>query len=250
MVQPTRDLHFLQVSLAAEYAERLRAAGLRVTRPRIAVLNAVHSAPHSEADIVIRAVHHCLPDVSRQAVYDSLHVLTSAGLLRRVQPAGSVARYEARVGDNHHHMVCRSCGAIADVDCAVGAMPCLTASNTDGFALDEAEVIFWGRCPKCSEQDALQTLGSRDTAKPARDQIRTRPVPPANGHPLQIPTPIPGHLGATSLATTSSMAAEVGMSGPPSNALLISFDIAGAALTGYGRRNANSLEYRGAEEAN
>lgn len=254
MVQPTRDLHFLQVSLAAEYAERLRAAGLRVTRPRIAVLNAVHSAPHSEADIVIRAVHHCLPDVSRQAVYDSLHVLTSAGLLRRVQPAGSVARYEARVGDNHHHMVCRSCGAIADVDCAVGAMPCLTASNTDGFALDEAEVIFWGRCPKCSEQDASHALGDREPAKSFRDELRfvsdAPPVPPRDGLPVQAPATQPGQWGSTSLGNTASPAAAGGRIGPPANALLISFDVAGAALTGYGRRNGNPLLSEGVEESN
>jgi len=241
LVQPRRDLHFLQVSLAAEYAERLRAAGLRVTRPRITVLYAVHSAPHSEADAIIRAVHHCLPDVSRQAVYDSLHVLTSAGLLRRVQPAGLVARYEARVGDNHHHMVCRLCGAIADVDCAVGAAPCLTAANANGFQLDEAEVIYWGRCPACSEPDASQALGDREPTKSFRDEVRsgsnTRPVPSRGGHPEQSPAARPRDLVPTSLANTPSTAAEVGTSGTPANAVLISFDVGGAALTGYGHRN-------------
>lgn len=245
LVQFTRDLQFLQVSLAADYAARLRSVGLRVTRPRIAVLNAVHSAAHSEADMIIRAVHHCLPDVSRQAVYDSLHVLTAAGLLRRVQPAGLVARYEARVGDNHHHMVCRFCSAIADVDCAVGAVPCLTASNTDGFELDEAEVIYWGRCPKCSEQDALQAVGDRGPAKSSRVEVRfgsdASPALPRNGHSGQTPTAGAGRWGSTSLSNVPPMAAQVGGSGTPANAVLISFDVSGAALTGYGRPDTASI---------
>ncbi|MEO3929312.1 Fur family transcriptional regulator [Micromonosporaceae bacterium B7E4] len=128
----------------------LRGAALRVTRPRVAVLNAVYAHPHADTDSIIGAVRADLPDVSHQAVYDSLHALTGAGLIRRIQPSGSVARYESRVGDNHHHAVCRSCGRISDVDCAVGDAPCLTASDDDGFAIDEAEVIYWGRCPDCS----------------------------------------------------------------------------------------------------
>ncbi|MDW5327484.1 Fur family transcriptional regulator [Plantactinospora sp. KLBMP9567] len=128
----------------------LRGAALRVTRPRVAVLNTVYAHPHADTDSIIAAVRADLPDVSHQAVYDSLHALTGAGLIRRIQPAGSVARYESRVGDNHHHAVCRSCGRISDVDCAVGDAPCLTASDDDGFAIDEAEVIYWGRCPDCS----------------------------------------------------------------------------------------------------
>jgi Fur family ferric uptake transcriptional regulator len=127
----------------------LRGAALRVTRPRLAVLSAVHRDPHADTDSVIRAVRADLGDVSHQAVYDVLRALTAAGLVRRIQPSGSVARYESRVADNHHHVVCRSCGAIADVDCAVGAAPCLTASDGNGFAIDEAEVIYWGRCPEC-----------------------------------------------------------------------------------------------------
>ena len=254
LVQPRRDLHFLQVSLATDYAERLRRAGLRVTRPRITVLYAVHSAPHSEADTIIRAVHHCLPDVSRQAVYDSLHVLTSAGLLRRVQPAGLVARYEARVGDNHHHMVCRVCGAIADVDCAVGAAPCLTAADANGFQLDEAEVIYWGRCPECSEPDVPQALGDREPTKSFRDEVHfgsdARPMPAANGRPEQRPTTRPRHWVATSLANTPSTAAEVGTTGAPANAVLISFDVAGAALTGYGLQNLPSTADSGSPIAN
>ena len=128
----------------------LRSASLRVTRPRLAVLTAVHERPHADTDAVIAAVRSDLGAVSHQAVYDVLRALTDAGLVRRIQPAGSVARYEARVGDNHHHVVCRSCGAIADVDCATGEVPCLTASDDSGFSIDEAEVVYWGHCPTCS----------------------------------------------------------------------------------------------------
>ena len=127
----------------------VRAAGLRVTRPRTAVLAAVHAHPHADTDSIISSVRADLHEVSHQAVYDVLRVLTTAGLVRRIQPPGSVARYESRVGDNHHHVVCRSCGVIADVDCAVGDTPCLTASNDQGFAIDEAEVVYWGLCPAC-----------------------------------------------------------------------------------------------------
>jgi Fur family transcriptional regulator, stress-responsive regulator len=127
----------------------VRAAALRVTRPRIAVLSAVHAHPHADTDSIIRVVRERFGEVSHQAVYDVLRVLTEVGLVRRIQPPGSVARYEARVRDNHHHVVCRSCGAIADVDCAVGNTPCLTAANDAGYEIDEAEVIYWGRCPQC-----------------------------------------------------------------------------------------------------
>ncbi|MFP5070771.1 Fur family transcriptional regulator [Pseudonocardia nantongensis] len=135
----------------------LRAASLRVTRPRLAVLTAVHDHPHADTDSIIRGVREDLGEVSHQAVYDVLRALTGAGLVRRIQPSGSVARYEARVGDNHHHVVCRSCGAIADVDCTVGAAPCLTASDDSGFVIDEAEVVYWGRCPDCSSTDPGRT---------------------------------------------------------------------------------------------
>lgn len=128
----------------------LRSAELRVTRPRLAVLAAVHALPHADTDTLIGAVRAEVGDVSHQAVYDVLRALTGAGLVRRIQPSNSVARYESRVGDNHHHVVCRSCGEIADVDCAVGEAPCLTATNDAGFVIDEAEVIYWGRCPRCS----------------------------------------------------------------------------------------------------
>ncbi|HNV42905.1 MAG TPA: Fur family transcriptional regulator [Ornithinibacter sp.] len=134
-----------------ELEQLLREHNLRVTRPRLAVLGAVHSSPHASTDAVIDAVRDELGVVSHQAVYDVLRALTTAGLLRRIQPAGSVARYEARVGDNHHHVVCRTCGAIADVDCAVSATPCLTASDDQGFVIDEAEVTYWGTCATCAQ---------------------------------------------------------------------------------------------------
>ena len=136
--------------LSSAYEQMLRDAELRVTRPRLAVLSAVHDRPHADTDTIIGAVRAHAGDVSHQAVYDVLHVLTRTGLVRRIQPAGSVARYEARIGDNHHHVVCRSCGAIADVDCAVGHTPCLTASDDHGFVIDEAEVVYWGICSDCS----------------------------------------------------------------------------------------------------
>jgi Fur family transcriptional regulator, stress-responsive regulator len=126
----------------------LRAASLRMTGPRLAVLRAVHDHPHADTDSIIGIVR-ARGVVSHQAVYDVLRVLTAAGLVRRIQPAGSAARYEARVGDNHHHIVCRSCGAISDVDCAVGYTPCLTAADDKGYEISEAEVIYWGRCPDC-----------------------------------------------------------------------------------------------------
>lgn len=141
-------------STETDYSAQLRMADLRVTRPRVAVLEAVHDHPHADTETILSAVRGALPDVSRQAVYDVLNALTAVGLVRRIQPSGMVARYESRVGDNHHHVVCRSCGVINDVDCAVGDAPCLTPSDDDnaldGFLLDEAEVIYWGVCPDCS----------------------------------------------------------------------------------------------------
>ncbi len=140
---------------ASELEPLLRGADLRVTRPRVAVLTAVYEHPHADTDAIIGAVRQDLGDVSTQAVYDVLRVLTTAGLVRRIEPAGSVARYESRVADNHHHVVCRSCGAIADVDCAVGDTPCLTASHDHGYAIDEAEVVYWGLCPACSAAEPM-----------------------------------------------------------------------------------------------
>ncbi len=126
------------------------------------MLSAVHDHPHAETDSIIGEVRDNLGEVSHQAVYDVLRALTDAGLVRRIQPLGSVARYEARVGDNHHHVVCRSCGAIADVDCAAGDTPCLTAADDAGYEIDEAEVIYWGRCPTCLALDPVQPT-SRST---------------------------------------------------------------------------------------
>jgi Fe2+ or Zn2+ uptake regulation protein len=143
------------VSTAVEFEQLLRGAGLRVTRQRLAVLAAVNDHPHADTDAVLRAVRTDLGDVSHQAVYDVLRALTAAGLLRRIEPAGSAARYESRVADNHHHLICRSCGVVVDVDCAVDYTPCLTASNDHGFAIDEAEVVYWGRCPDCAASPQL-----------------------------------------------------------------------------------------------
>ncbi len=149
---------------ASELEPLLRGADLRVTRPRVAVLTAVYEHPHADTDAIINVVREELGDVSTQAVYDVLRVLTTAGLVRRIEPAGSVARYESRVADNHHHVVCRSCGAIADVDCAVGDTPCLTASHDHGYAIDEAEVVYWGQCPSCS----TEVSSSSQSANPVR----------------------------------------------------------------------------------
>jgi Fur family ferric uptake transcriptional regulator len=133
----------------ADGALMLRGANLRVTQPRLAVLAEVHAHPHADVEELARGARSRLGKVSTQAVYDVLRSLVTAGLVRRIEPAGSPARFEARVGDNHHHVVCRSCGAVADVDCAVGAAPCLTASDDSGFLIDEAEVTYWGLCPDC-----------------------------------------------------------------------------------------------------
>ncbi|WP_061295024.1 Fur family transcriptional regulator [Herbidospora cretacea] len=131
-------------------AEELRGAGLRVTAARVALLETVRGGNHLGVEDIASGIRDRVGHVSLQAVYEALHALTAAGLVRRIEPAGSPARFEGRVGDNHHHVVCRSCGVVADVDCAVGEVPCLTASDAHGFQIDEAEVIYWGRCPSCS----------------------------------------------------------------------------------------------------
>lgn len=233
MINSRKDLRLVQVPSVARYAESLRAADLRVTRPRIAVLHSVNLNPHADTETVIGAVRACLPEVSRQAVYDILHALTDVGLLRRVQPPGSVARYETRVGDNHHHMVCRSCGAIADVDCAIGADPCLSVSDTNGFQLDGAEVIYWGRCPGCSvsngdhsptEELGDDMLGSGDSG----DQ------PPSDGELLPAPTPSPGAGGWLApgplTPITGLKAAGIGTGGLGANAGWARYDIADATV--------------------
>ena len=131
-------------------AEELRGAGLRVTAARVALLETVRDGEHLDVEAIATAVRGRVGHISTQAVYEALHALTGAGLIRRIEPAGSPARFEGRIGDNHHHVVCRSCGAVADVDCAVGEAPCMTASDDRGFSIDEAEVIYWGLCPDCS----------------------------------------------------------------------------------------------------
>ncbi|MCM1013422.1 MULTISPECIES: Fur family transcriptional regulator [unclassified Brevibacterium] len=143
-----------QQAPTGNYSAILRTSSLRVTKQRVAVLAAVDAHPHADTETVIRAVREDLPEVSHQAVYDSLHTLTEAGLLRCIQPSGSVARYERRIGDNHHHLVCRECSRIVDIDCTVGQAPCLTPSHDHGFVIDEAEVTFWGLCPDCARRSA------------------------------------------------------------------------------------------------
>jgi Fur family ferric uptake transcriptional regulator len=133
-------------------ANLLRTRGLRVTAQRLAVLRAVAAGPHSTADAVADAVRADVGTVSLQAVYDSLAALAEAGLVRRIQPTGSPTLFETRTGDNHHHLVCRSCGRVSDVDCAIGELPCLTPVDTLGYVIDEAEVVYWGRCPTCTSQ--------------------------------------------------------------------------------------------------
>ncbi len=127
----------------------LRTHGVQVTAQRLAIMRAVSSRPHATADELADDVRSVIGSISRQAVYDTLGVLVDKNLVRRIQPAGSAARFENRVGDNHHHLICRSCGSTFDIDCAVGDVPCLTADDDHGFAIDEAEVIYWGRCPSC-----------------------------------------------------------------------------------------------------
>ena len=134
-------------------AEMLRGAGLRVTAARVALLDTVRDGEHLGVEAITTGVRDRVGHVSLQAVYEALHALTAAGLVRRIEPAGSPALFERRVGDNHHHIVCRSCGVVADVDCAVGEAPCLTASDDHGFSIDEAEVVYWGLCPRCSTAD-------------------------------------------------------------------------------------------------
>ncbi|MDQ1031763.1 Fur family transcriptional regulator [Streptomyces phaeochromogenes] len=131
-------------------AEELRGVGLRVTAARVALLETVRGGDHLGVEAIASGVRDRVGHISLQAVYEALHALTAAGLIRRLEPPGSPARFEGRVGDNHHHLVCRTCGVVVDVDCAVGHAPCLTASDDRGFAIDEAEVIYWGLCPACS----------------------------------------------------------------------------------------------------
>jgi Fur family ferric uptake transcriptional regulator len=162
-------------------AEALRRRGIQVTAQRLAVLRAVSTQPHITADGVAEFVRTEIGAISRQSVYDALGVLVAEGLLRRIEPAGSPARFEARVGDNHHHVICRVCGSTADVDCAVGSAPCLTASDSKGFDIDEAEVIYWGRCPRCTSRER-ETRAPRTTDTPA-PKAAEAPRPGRSGRP-------------------------------------------------------------------
>ena len=135
-------------------AEELRGTGLRVTAARVALLQTIRNGNHLGVEAIASGVRDRVGHVSLQAVYEALHAVTAAGLVRRIEPAGSPARFEGRVGDNHHHIVCRSCGVVADVDCSVGEAPCLTASDDHGFSIDEADVIYWGHCPDCSARSS------------------------------------------------------------------------------------------------
>jgi len=156
---------------SADHDALLRRHGLHVTAQRLAVLRAVSAGPHATADGIYTVVVGQIGAISRQAVYDALAVLTDKGLLRRIQPAGSPGRYENRVGDNHHHLICRTCDRMVDVDCAVGEVPCLTAADDSGFEIDEAEVIYWGRCPDCVGRRATSAAAS-DSQQPARQEKR------------------------------------------------------------------------------
>ena len=144
----------MSASRAMAAAEELRGAGLRVTAARVALLEAVREGDHLGVEAIASGVRERIGHVSLQAVYEALHALTAAGLLRRIEPAGGPPRFEGRIGDNHHHVVCRSCGAVADVECAVGEAPCLTAADDQGFSIDEAEVTYWGLCPDCSARSS------------------------------------------------------------------------------------------------
>lgn len=144
--------------MIADHAHQLREQGIYVTAQRLAVLRVVGAQPHASAEAVLQGVREEIGSISRQSVYDALNTLSDVGLLRRIQPMGSTVRYETRTRDNHHHVICRSCGRAEDVDCAVGQRPCLTASEAHGFDIDEAEVIYWGRCPDCASDS--------DTAHP------------------------------------------------------------------------------------
>lgn len=138
--------------MPTDHSELLRTRGIQVTAQRLAVLRAVGAQPHATADVIADAVRGELGTVSLQAVYDSLALLAAEGLIRRIEPAGSPARFEGRVGDNHHHLICRICGRVVDVDCAIGSAPCLTAADAAGYEVDEAEVVYWGRCAKCAAE--------------------------------------------------------------------------------------------------
>lgn len=165
------------LGVATDPANLLRARGIQVTAQRLAVLRAVKGQPHTTADEVAEAVRAEIGAISLQSVYDALGVLVAEGLIRRIQPAGSPARFEDRVGDNHHHLICRLCGRVVDVDCAVGAAPCLTAVEDMGYEIDEAEVAYWGRCPDC----VAQSRASGHADPPARRLRQLRRIASKEG---------------------------------------------------------------------
>jgi len=157
--------------VASDPADLLRQRGIQVTAQRLAVLRAVSGQPHITADAVAEAVRAEIGAISLQSVYDALGVLVAEGLIRRIQPSGSPARFEDRVGDNHHHLICRICGRVVDVDCAIGSAPCLTAGDDSGYEIDEAEVAYWGRCPDCLAQSGAPSRSDpTDTPKPTTDR--------------------------------------------------------------------------------
>jgi Fur family ferric uptake transcriptional regulator len=156
--------------VATDPADTLRQRGIQVTAQRLAVLRAVSGQPHITADAVAEAVRAEIGAISLQSVYDALGVLVAEHLIRRIQPAGSPARFEDRVGDNHHHLICRVCGSVVDIDCAVGAAPCLTASDDNGYEIDEAEVAYWGRCPECVAKSSGRSNRTGPTTAPSRSR--------------------------------------------------------------------------------
>lgn len=176
--------------MVSDSAALLRERGIQVTAQRLAVLRAVAGQPHITADAVADAVRTEIGAISLQSVYDALGLLVSEGLIRRIQPAGSPARFEDRVGDNHHHLICRTCGRVVDIDCAVGSAPCLTPSDDRRYEIDEAEVAYWGRCPDCLEQSRSASPGDRPTAARPR-QRRTSPARPPTSPPTDARS-IPG----------------------------------------------------------
>lgn len=162
--------------MADHAATLLRQRGIHVTAQRLAVLRAVAACPHISAEEVAAVVRKEIGVISLQSVYDTLGVLVAQGLLRRIQPAGTAARYEDRVGDNHHHLICRECGRVVDVECAVGAAPCLTASDNQGYEIDEAEVAYWGRCPDCLAHGHAAPRATTPSGRPRRRPRSTRTI--------------------------------------------------------------------------
>lgn len=154
--------------MAADVEQLLREHGVQVTAQRLAIMRAVAAHPHATADVLADTARSVIGTISRQAVYDTLGVLVDKQLIRRIQPAGSAARYEDRVGDNHHHLICRGCASMFDIDCAVGDVPCLTADDDHGFEIDEAEVIYWGHCPDCRKRAATDRAGTGHTGRTSR----------------------------------------------------------------------------------